>query len=130
MDGEHKLRELIKTHLLWFIIIIDIYHVIEYLWKVITYLEKGKELMHYDIYIAKGYPIGSGVVEGACKNLVKDKMEQCGMRWTIDGAETTLSMRSIQINKMTNEYWRYHIAQERQKLYGWLSEENIEELAA
>ena len=183
MDGEHKLRELIKTHLPWFLIIIDIYHVIEYLWKgahifhqantpeaehwvtdkltyllhgkieevigklkemlkslskrkkallqkVITYLENGKEHMRYDTYIAKGYPVGSGVVEGACKNLVKDRMEQCGMRWTIAGAEAALSMRSIQINKMTNEYWRYHIAQERQKLYGGLNEENIEELVA
>jgi len=52
------------------------------------------------------------------------------MRWTIAGAEAALSMRSIQINKMTNEYWRYHIAQERQKLYGGLSEENIEVLVA
>lgn len=183
VDGEHKLRELVKTYLPWLVIIIDIYHVIEYLWKgshifhqtntpeaeywvtdklsrllygkveeviedlkemlkslskgkkallqkIITYLENGKEHMRYDTYISKGYPVGSGVVEGACKNLVKDRMEQCGMRWTIAGAEAVLSMRSIQINKMTNEYWRYHIAQEKERLYGGLSEENIEELVA
>jgi hypothetical protein len=74
--------------------------------------------MRYDIYLAKGYPIGSGVVEGACKNLVKDRMEQCGMRWTITGAEAVLSMRSIQINKMTSTYWEYHIARERERQYG------------
>jgi hypothetical protein len=148
VDGEHKLRELFKTYLSWFTIIIDIYHVMEYLWKgahvfhkegteeasswmtdkltklllgkvewvitelkgllsslpsgkqdslqkVITYLENGKKFMRYDLYLAKGYPIGSGVVEGACKNLVKDRMEQCGMRWTLAGAEAILSMRSI-----------------------------------
>lgn len=183
VDGEHKLRELIKTHLAWFMIIIDIYHVMEYLWKgahvfhkegsaeaaswmtdkltklllgkvarvitelqerlkclskgkkealqkVITYLENGKEFMRYDIYLSKGYPIGSGVVEGACKNLVKDRMEQCGMRWTIAGAEAVLSMRSIQVNKMTGDYWRYHVAQERKKLYGAFIENEQVELAA
>ncbi|MGA8163508.1 MAG: hypothetical protein WB791_00595, partial [Waddliaceae bacterium] len=66
----------------------------------------------------RGYPIGSGVVEGACKNLVKDRMEQCGMRWTIAGAEAVPAMRSIQINGMTGDYWQYHIAQEKQRLYG------------
>lgn len=183
VDGEHKLRELIKLHLPWLVIIIDIYHVMEYLWKgahifhkentpeaeqwmtdklasllygkiegviedlkgmqkslskgkqdllqkVITYLENGKEHMRYDIYISKGYPIGSGIVEGACKNLVKDRMEQSGMRWTIAGAEAMLGMRSIQINKMTDDYWRYHIAQERRRLYRGFSEENAGELVA
>ena len=84
----------------------------------------------YDIYLTKGYPIGSGVVEGACKNLVKDRMEQCGMRWTIAGAESVLSMRSIQINKMTGDYWKYHIAQERNRLYGTLAANEMAELAA
>ena len=183
VDGEHKLRELFKVYLPWFTIIIDIYHVMEYLWKgahvfhkegsaeaaswmtdkltklllgkvegiiaelkellsslsagkqdllqkTITYLENGKEFMRYDIYLTKGYPIGSGVVEGACKNLVKDRMEQCGMRWTIAGAESVLSMRSIQINKMTGDYWKYHIAQERNRLYGTLAANEMAELAA
>ena len=98
--------------------------------KTITYLENGKEFMRYDIYLTKGYPIGSGVVEGACKNLVKDRMEQCGMRWTIAGAESVLSMRSIQINKMTGDYWKYHIAQERNRLYGTLAANEMAELAA
>ena len=42
--------------------------------------------MKYDEYLAAGYPIGSGVVEGACRHLVKDRMEQTGMRWRIAGA--------------------------------------------
>ncbi|MGA8163520.1 MAG: ISKra4 family transposase [Waddliaceae bacterium] len=186
VDGEHKLRQLMKKYLPWFLIIIDIYHVMEYLWKgahvfyregspeaaswitdklnklllgkvkeviaefkelletvsgerkerlrkVITYLENGKNYMRYDIYLKRGYPIGSGVVEGACKNLVKDRMEQCGMRWTIAGAEAVLAMRSIQINGMTGDYWQYHIAQEKQRLYGnFMENETMEtmELAA
>ncbi len=183
VDGEHKLRQLMKKHLPWFLIIIDIYHVMEYLWrgahvfhkegspeaaswmtdklsklllgkvkevitefkgllqtlsgekkeclrKVMTYLENGKTHMRYDIYLKRGYPIGSGVVEGACKNLVKDRMEQCGMRWTIAGAEAVLRMRSIQINGMTSDYWRCHIAQEKQRLYGNFIGSDAMELAA
>jgi hypothetical protein len=183
VDGEHKLRQLMKKYLPRFLIIIDIYHVMEYLWrgahvfhkegspeatswmtdklnklllgkvkevitefkgllqnlsgekkeqlrKVMTYLENGKNHMRYDIYLKRGYPIGSGVVEGACKNLVKDRMEQCGMRWTIAGAEAVLKMRSIHINGMTNDYWRYHIAQEKQRLYGNFIGSSTMELAA
>jgi hypothetical protein len=97
---------------------------------VMTYLENGKNHMRYDIYLKRGYPIGSGVVEGACKNLVKDRMEQCGMRWTIAGAEAVLGMRSIQINGMNSDYWQYHIAQEKQRLYGNFIENETMELAA
>jgi hypothetical protein len=57
-------------------------------------------------------------------------MEQCGMRWTIPGAEAILGMRSIQINKMTDDYWQYHIDQERRRLYREFGEENAEELVA
>jgi len=45
-------------------------------------------------------------------------MEQCGMRWTIAGAEAVLGMRSIQINGMYDDYWRYHIQHEGKRLYG------------
>lgn len=176
VDGEHKLRKLTKEYLPWFLIIIDIYHVMEHLWwgayifhregsqeaanwmtdklnklllgqvnevivelkemslplskgrkarlnKLITYLDNGKEYMRYDIYLKAGYPVGSGVVEGACKNLVKDRMEQSGMHWTISGAEAILGTRSIQLNKMTDDYWKYHIAAERKRLYGSLIED-------
>jgi hypothetical protein len=54
--------------------------------------------MKYDEYLAAGYPIGSGVVEGACRHLVKDRMEQTGMRWRIAGAQAVLSLRAIYVN--------------------------------
>ena len=52
----------------------------------LTYFAVRSEYMKYDEYLAAGYPIGSGVVEGACRHLVKDRMEQAGMRWRIAGA--------------------------------------------
>ena len=69
-------------------------------------------------------------MEGACKNLVKDRMEQRGMRWTIAGAEAVLRIRSIQINGMTSDYWQYHIAQEKQRLCGNFIENSTVELVA
>ena len=52
----------------------------------ITYYENNQEHMRYDEYLAAGYPIASGVAEGACKHLVKDRMERAGMRWELEGA--------------------------------------------
>ena len=42
--------------------------------------------MRYDTYLARGYPIASGVIEGACRNVVKDRLERTGMNWTIPAA--------------------------------------------
>ena len=57
----------------------------------ITYLENNRRFMNYDQYLANGYPIGSGVVEGACRHLVKDRMEGTGMRWRVIGAQSMIS---------------------------------------
>ena len=70
----------------------------------LKYLEKNKEYMKYDEYLAKGYPIGSGVVEGACRNLVKDRFELTGMSWTREGAQAMLRMRAISINGDWKEF--------------------------
>jgi hypothetical protein len=51
--------------------------------------------MHYDHYLSQGWPIGTGVVEGACRHVVKDRMEQSGMRWTEAGAQAVLDLRAI-----------------------------------
>jgi hypothetical protein len=53
---------------------------------VCCYLDKNRERMRYDVYLAQGYPIASGVIEGACRHLVKDRMERAGMHWTRAGA--------------------------------------------
>lgn len=50
--------------------------------------------MRYDEYLRRGYPIASGVIEGACRHLVKDRMERSGMRWTLEGARSMLDVRA------------------------------------
>lgn len=85
--------------------------------RVITYLENGQEYMKYDRYLAEGYPIGSGVIEGTCKNLINDRCEHSGMHWSVKGANAMLSLRSIHINKLDEDYWRFNTEQERVRLY-------------
>lgn len=84
----------------------------------ITYYENNQEHMRYDEYLAGGYPIASGVAEGACKHLVKDRMERAGMRWELEGAQAMLSLRAIYLNDLWDQFIAYRIATEQSRLYG------------
>jgi hypothetical protein len=84
----------------------------------IRYFENNRQHMKYDEYLAAGYPIGSGVAEGACRHVVKDRMEQTGMRWTVDGAQAMLYLRSIYLNSDWDEFVEYRIQAEQTTLYG------------
>lgn len=81
------------------------------------YFLKNKAFMRYDQYLALGLPIGSGAAEGACRNLIKDRMERTGMRWTVDGAEAVIQLRATELSGDWDEYWRYHIEAQRRHLY-------------
>jgi len=83
----------------------------------LTYFAARSEYMKYDEYLAAGYPIGSGVVEGACRHLVKDRMEQAGMRWRIAGAQAILSLRAIYVNDDWEAFHADRIQTEQRKLY-------------
>jgi hypothetical protein len=63
--------------------------------RICGYLEKNLDRMRYDVFLAAGYPIASGVIEGACRHLVKDRMERSGMRWRIKGATSMLHVRAM-----------------------------------
>lgn len=83
----------------------------------IQYYENNRDHMKYDEYLAAGYPIGSGVAEGACRHLVKDRLEGTGMRWTVSGAQAMLHLRAIHLNGCWNEYVNYRIETEQTRLY-------------
>jgi hypothetical protein len=87
--------------------------------KICAYLDNNRERMQYDQYLAKGYPIASGVIEGACRHLVKDRMERAGMHWTRFGAQAMLDVRSIYINGDWDQYQTFRIECETRKLYPW-----------
>ena len=83
----------------------------------IRYFTNHRKWMHYDDYLQAGYPIGSGVVESTCGHTVKDRMEGTGRRWSIDGAESTLLLRSVYTSGDWDAYWDSHMKQERTRLY-------------
>lgn len=85
---------------------------------VIRYYENNRDHMRYDEYLAAGYPIGSGVAEGACRHVVKDRLEQTGMRWTVNGAQAMLHLRATYLNGRWNEYVNYYVETEQAALYG------------
>ncbi|MEX1027154.1 MAG: ISKra4 family transposase [Candidatus Paceibacterota bacterium] len=85
--------------------------------RICGYLEKNASRMRYDEYLRRGYPIASGVIEGACRHLVKDRMERSGMRWTLEGARNMLNVRAA----FQSDHWRSflddHITQETKKTH-------------
>jgi hypothetical protein len=83
----------------------------------VEYLENNKAHMRYDEYLAAGYPIGSGVAEGACRHLVKDRMEQTGMRWTMEGAQAMLHVRALYLNDQWEEFLEHRVEKEQTRLY-------------
>src|SRR5262245_1662837 len=83
----------------------------------VEYLANNREHMRYDAYLRAGYPIGSGVAEGACRHLVKDRMEQPGMRWTVEGAQAMLHVRALYLNDQWEEFLTFRVGQEQARLY-------------
>lgn len=81
------------------------------------YFEHNANRMRYDEYLRKGYPIGSGAVEGACRHLVKDRLERTGMRWVREGAQAMLNLRSLWINEEWDDYQQYYVDTELDRLY-------------
>jgi len=93
----------------------------EKLEKICNYFKKNKKRMRYDLFLSKGYPIATGVIEGACRHYIKDRMERSGMRWTMDGAQAMLDMRSIYINDDWSEFQQFKIQKEVELLYPYRS---------
>ena len=73
--------------------------------------------VRYDESFANGLPIASGPVEGACKNLIKDRMERSGMRWTEKMAEAVVQLRAIYLSGDFDRYWSFHIAKDQERLH-------------
>ena len=172
-DGAEALQKQMLRALPTFILILDIIHAVEYLWKaanalfgekspkretwvrervlqmlsgevskiiaefrqiaeqprckkaakarllgVAAYFERNSEYMRYDRYLKAGWPIATGVIEGACRHLIKDRCELAGMRWTVAGAEALLQLRSVEDNGDWDEFHEYRRAQRLVICYG------------
>ena len=81
------------------------------------YLDKRRGQMRYHEYLKAGYPIASGVIEGACRHYVKDRMERTGMSWKQPGAQAMLELRSVALNETWDEFQSFYRQRECAALY-------------
>jgi len=82
-----------------------------------NYLTKNQEYIDYKTYLHRGYPIGTFVLEGTCRYLVKDFIPITGARWGLEGAEAILKLRSIIKSDDFEDYWKFHLKQEFDRNY-------------
>lgn len=85
--------------------------------KVYRYLRNNRQFMDYQSYLAQGYPIGTGVIEGACRHLVKDRFERAGMRWSKSGAQVMLDLRATYLNDDWQDFQRFRRHQVHRQRY-------------
>jgi hypothetical protein len=83
--------------------------------KTVHYLQAKEPYLDYPTALAKGWPISTGIIEGACRHLVGDRMGVTGARWSLAGAQSVLWMRAIHASGDTRAYWDHHIRQEHQR---------------
>ena len=83
----------------------------------VRYLTGKRDCLHYHQALADGWPIATGVIEGACRHLIADRLSIGGARWGLDGAEAVLTLRAVISNGDFDDYWRYHLTREHQRLY-------------
>lgn len=81
------------------------------------YLRHKARYLDYPTALARGWPIATGVIEGACRHLVKDRMDITGARWGLPGAEAILKLRALHANGDFDTYWTYHLTRERQRVH-------------
>ena len=83
----------------------------------ITDYENNRERMCYDLYLREGYPIASGVIEGACRHVVGDRLDRTGMRWSLTGAVAMLATRTTYLSDDWQTYQAFRIQREQSQLY-------------
>jgi len=82
-----------------------------------SYLQKSKSRLHYDQALQAGYPIATGVIEGACRHLINDRLDITGARWCLQGAEAILKLRSIYSSGDFDAYWLFHKEKSAARMY-------------
>ena len=89
--------------------------VLERVTSCLWYLKGVRHYLAYDDALAAGLPIATGVIEGACRYLVQDRLGRTGARWSLDGAESVLRLRALRASDDFDAYWAFHIAKERER---------------
>lgn len=91
-----------------------------------AYLKAKQPYLDYHIALTLGWPIATGVIEGCCRYLVKDRLDVTGARWSLPGGEAVLLLRAVIANGDFNEYWSYHVRREYQRTHAPLYKEQLD----
>jgi hypothetical protein len=81
------------------------------------YLENKQNYLDYATALRKGWPIATGIIEGACRHIVKDRMDITGARWGLEGAEAVLKLRALIATGDFEDYWRFHLRREHERIH-------------
>jgi hypothetical protein len=109
-DVAKSLRQMIKSHAL------DT-KAAKPVERAAKYLIRNTDYLHYDRALAEGLPIATGVIEGACRYLVQDRMGRTGARWSLAGAEAVLRLRALRTSGDFDDYWLFHLAKEHERTH-------------
>lgn len=82
-----------------------------------NYLVRNTRLLHYDRALADGLPIATGVIEGACRYLIQDRLGRTGARWSLAGAEAILRLRALRTSEDFEDYWSFHLAKDHERTH-------------
>jgi hypothetical protein len=89
------------------------------------YLDNKNGYLDYATALKKGWPIATGIIEGACRHIVKDRMNITGARWGLEGAEAILKLRAVIATGDFDAYWRFHLRREHERIHGALYRESL-----
>ena len=81
------------------------------------YLDNKKDYLDYATALRNGWPIATGIIEGACRHIVKDRMDITGARWGLEGAEAILKLRAVIATGDFEDYWRFHLRREHERIH-------------
>ena len=81
------------------------------------YLDNKNGYLGYATALKKGWPIATGIIEGACRHIVKDRMDITGARWGLEGAEAILRLRALIASGDSDDYWNYHLRREHERIH-------------
>lgn len=85
--------------------------------RTLAYLDAKQPYLAYHLALSLGFPIATGVIEGTCRSLVKDRLDRAGARWSLDGAEAVLLLRAVITNGDMDAFWAFHLEREYERTH-------------
>lgn len=98
--------------------------------KAADYIQNNKQRLKYDESLEQGLPIATGVIEGACRHIVKDRMDLTGASFRLKSADAVLKLRSLKASDDLSEYINFHFKKEEERNYGWAANDDVFSIAA